>query len=210
MADRFICLVIGYIFGLFQTGYLYSKSKDFDLRSHGSGNSGTTNTIRTMGLKAGAVVFLGDVLKCVVAVVVVYFLYRNHKMVDIKLLELYTSFGVILGHDYPFYLKGKGGKGMACTGGMLLSACRFLLLPEFLIFVIPLLITRYVSLSSILVSAALPILGLIVKNMGLVSLSDEYIILLAVIGVLNIIRHRSNIVRLIHGEENKFTMGKQE
>ena len=72
---RILAVVIGYIFGLFQTGYLYGKSKGVDIREHGSGNSGTTNTLRTLGIKAGLVTFVGDLLKAILAVAVVRFLF---------------------------------------------------------------------------------------------------------------------------------------
>ena len=76
--ERIVCLVIGYIFGLFQTGYLYGKAHHVDIRKQGSGNAGTTNALRTMGWKAGAVTFLGDCFKCVFAVVVVHLLFARN------------------------------------------------------------------------------------------------------------------------------------
>ena len=73
--ERIICLLIGYVFGLFQTGYLYGKTKHIDIRTKGSGNAGTTNALRTMGKKAGLITLLGDCLKCVFAVLVVRLIY---------------------------------------------------------------------------------------------------------------------------------------
>ena len=69
--ERVICLAIGYLFGLFQTGYIYGKIHHFDIRKHGSGNAGTTNALRTMGVKAGAITLVGDCFKCVFAVLLV-------------------------------------------------------------------------------------------------------------------------------------------
>lgn len=214
MVMRLISLLIGYAFGLFQTGYLYGKSKNFDLRAHGSGNSGTTNTIRTMGWKAGGIVFLGDILKAVLAIVVTYFLFRNNEAVDIKLLEIYAGAGSVLGHDFPFYLKWKGGKGMACTAGMVCAACPVLVLPELCVFVIPLLITRYVSLSSILVSIGLPLFSVVLHYFGVLGVDEafyiEYVTMMLLIGALNIFRHRTNIGRLINGTENKLGVKKED
>lgn len=73
--ERFICLLIGYAFGLIQTGYIYGKMKGVDIRKEGSGNAGSTNALRTMGIKAGLVTLLGDCFKCVFAVVTVYLIY---------------------------------------------------------------------------------------------------------------------------------------
>ena len=73
--ERIVCVLIGYVFGLIQTGYLYGKTQHVDIRKQGSGNAGTTNALRTLGWKAGAVTFLGDCFKCVAAVVLVYFLF---------------------------------------------------------------------------------------------------------------------------------------
>ena len=203
--------MIGYLCGLIQTGFFYSKKKDFDLRSHGSGNTGMTNAMRTMGAKAGAIVFAGDVLKCALAMVIVWLLFRNVPTADVKLLEIYAAFGVILGHDFPFYLKFKGGKGMSSTAGMFLS------MPAMIpfgiaFFLIPVLVTRYVSIGSIVVSAALPFIAYFGWRMGWYYVNGthltELIILFAVIGILNICRHHANIGRLLRGEENKFSIGK--
>lgn len=207
MLQRVLCLVLGYAFGLFQTGFLYSRKKHFDLRSHGSGNSGTTNTIRTMGWKAGVIVFLGDIFKCIAAVVCVWLLFRNGEQ-DVTLLQVYAGAGCVLGHDYPFYLKGKGGKGMACTAGMMFSVLLPLLPVEFFVFFIPVILTRYVSLGSILASIGMPLFAFVFYLQGWFYKGGEHlpelIVVLCLIGALNIFRHRTNIVRLLHGEENKF------
>ena len=119
--ERLICLAIGYGFGLLQTGYLYGRAKGIDIRDHGSGNAGTTNALRTLGKKAGLITFLGDAFKCVFAVLLVWVLFHNSCADIMTLLKLYTGAGVILGHNYPFYLKFRGGKGSAASAGMFLS-----------------------------------------------------------------------------------------
>ena len=119
--ERIVCLVIGYIFGLFQTGYLYGKAHHVDIRKQGSGNAGTTNALRTMGWKAGAVTFLGDCFKCVFAVVVVHLLFAKNYGDILPLLSMYAGMGAVLGHNYPFYMHFKGGKGIAATAGLLVS-----------------------------------------------------------------------------------------
>lgn len=118
---RIVCLLIGYVFGLFQTGYFYGKAHGIDIRQHGSGNSGTTNALRVLGTKAGLIVFAGDCLKCMAAVWLVRLLFGGSYHSIIYLLCLYTGAGAILGHNYPFYMHFKGGKGIAATAGMVLS-----------------------------------------------------------------------------------------
>ncbi|MCR5784047.1 MAG: glycerol-3-phosphate 1-O-acyltransferase PlsY [Eubacterium sp.] len=213
MLTRLICLLIGYICGLFQTGYFYGKKKEFDLRSHGSGNTGMTNALRTMGVKAGAIVFIGDVLKCILAVVIVYFLFRNNEQTSIKLLELYAAAGAVLGHDFPFFLGFKGGKGMSCTAGLCLGVYPLITLPAAVIFLVPVIMTKFISLGSIMVSVALPIISAVYIKLGIIDLSGntatEFVVLMALIGLLNIVRHRANIKRLLTGTENKFREKKE-
>ena len=119
--ERLICVLIGYAFGLIQTGYIYGKAYHVDIRKKGSGNAGTTNALRTMGWRAGAVTFLGDCFKCVFAVAAVSMIYGKIHADIFPLLTMYTGMGVILGHNFPFYLQFKGGKGIAATAGLLIS-----------------------------------------------------------------------------------------
>ena len=121
--ERLICLGIGYVFGLFQTGYIYGRMHGMDIRKHGSGNAGSTNALRTMGVKAGAITLLGDCFKCVIAVLVVRGIFASRCPEILPLLSMYAGFGAVLGHNYPFYLGFKGGKGIAATAGMM--SCGF-------------------------------------------------------------------------------------
>ena len=109
--ERIICLAIGYVFGLFQTGYIYGKLHNVDIRTMGSGNAGTTNALRTMGFKAGAITFIGDAFKCIFAVLTVKLIFGDSQADILPLLSMYAGTGAVLGHNYPFYLKFKGGKG---------------------------------------------------------------------------------------------------
>ena len=130
--ERIICILIGYVFGLFQTGYFYGMTKHVDIRKHGSGNAGTTNALRTLGWTAGVITFIGDCLKCVLAVVVVHLLFGQNE--NIALLSMYAGMGAVLGHNFPFYLKFKGGKGIAATAGLVLSTNPIMFLIVALIF----------------------------------------------------------------------------
>ena len=204
--ERIICLVLGYCFGLFQTGYLYSKRHHVDIRSQGSGNSGSTNVLRVMGAKAGAIVFAGDSMKSILACVVVRFLFKNQPDM-VNLLVMYTALGVILGHNYPFYMQFKGGKGIACTAGLLAAIDWRLTLVCLVVFVVIVALTRYVSLGSLVVVSILLIWMIVFGQMGdygvRKSLLPEFYGVTAIITGMAYLRHRANIVRLIHGNENK-------
>lgn len=205
---RFIALILGYFIGTFQTGYFYGKLQGIDIREHGSGNSGTTNTLRTLGAKAGIITFLGDSLKAVLAVVIVYFVFKDKCPDAINLIELYAGFGVVLGHNFPFFLKFKGGKGIACTAGIILAVCPLAAPVCLVLFVAAVALTRYVSLGSILVVIAYIIQTLVFNYLGWLNVPEAYVleynILAACFTVMAIWRHRANIVRLINGTENKF------
>ena len=142
---RIIALLIGYGFGLFQTGYLYGKSKGIDIRKQGSGNAGTTNSLRVLGWKAGIITFAGDLLKAVFAVLLVKLIFHGTYGADTKVLELYAGFGTVLGHNFPCYLQFRGGKGIACTTGVILAVCPPAVICCAVGFLIIVGITRYIS-----------------------------------------------------------------
>ncbi len=196
-----VCAVIGYAFGNFPTGYLVGKKRNIDIREHGSGNIGTTNSLRVMGLRAGAVTFLGDIVKCVAAVGLCMLLCKNWGM-DVKLIQLLTAFFVILGHDYPAALGFKGGKGIAATAGLLLVFDWRMMLPELIVFLLILVFTRYVSLGSLVVSVLLPV-GIAIFYHS----HPDFIWMLVItllICALAFLRHKDNIRRLLAGTENQF------
>ncbi len=125
IVNRIVALLIGYACGLFLSGYAYSKSKKKDITKMGSGNAGTTNTFRIFGWKGGLITLIGDVSKPIVAILVTWLIFHNSSYEtvreSVRLLEFYAGFGCILGHNFPFYMKFKGGKGIACTSGFILA-----------------------------------------------------------------------------------------
>ena len=150
--ERLICVTIGYVFGLLQTGYLYGKMHNIDIRKQGSGNAGTTNALRTMGWKAGVVTLLGDAFKCVFAVLLVRMIYKETHGDMLPLLAMYAGMGAVLGHNYPFYMKFKGGKGIATTAGLLLSTTNaWMVVICLAVFVGIVSGTKYVSAGSLVV-----------------------------------------------------------
>lgn len=155
--ERLICIIIGYVFGLFQTAFIYGKMHGIDIREHGSGNAGTTNTLRVLGTKAGLIVLAGDIIKCILAIVISGAIFDASHPDEIYLLKLYAAAGAILGHNFPFYLKFKGGKGIAATAGLILAFHPAFIPMGVVLFFGAFLITHYVSLGSLLVYAGLMI-----------------------------------------------------
>lgn len=206
--ERIICLCIGYIFGLFQSGYLYSKSKNFDIRTKGSGNSGTTNVIRTLGFKAGVITFLGDCLKSMLAIVLVRILFANEGAEGVIILGLYAGLGAVLGHNFPVYLHFKGGKGVATSVGVALFTNIWVAIIALITFYIVMKTSKYVSVGSMSLLGVFAI-GTILYDqwigMGLstVAMQREVYILVLILFVLSVFMHRANIKRLMSGTENK-------
>lgn len=204
---RLFCVLIGYVFGLFQTGYIYGRIKGIDIREHGSGNAGTTNALRTLGTKAGVVTFIGDCLKCILAVVAVRLIFSQGYASLMPLLTVYTGLGVVLGHNFPFHLKFRGGKGIASTAGLILTLDPVLALIAFATFGVAVGITKYVSLGSLLLAAEF-LAGVIIYgffgkwNLSQMQLIEMYIVA-AVITAMAFFRHRRNIKSLIKGTERK-------
>ena len=206
--ERIVCLAIGYFFGLFQTAYIYGRMHGIDIRQHGSGNAGTTNTLRVLGTKAGLVVFAGDVLKCVFAVIICTVLFGRSHPDMIYLFKMYGAAGAILGHNFPFYLNFRGGKGIAATAGLILAFHPTFLLVGVIVFFSIFLTTHYVSLGSLLVYAAFMIQIIVSGEMGLFAgmgrahLTELYLIA-AFLTIMAYYKHRENIKRLLKGEERK-------
>ena len=204
--ERIICLLIGYVFGLIQTGYFYGLTKHIDIRKYGSGNAGTTNTLRTLGWKAGVITFFGDCMKCVVAVVVVRLIFKEHAL--LSLLAMYAGMGVVLGHNYPVYMNFKGGKGIAATAGLILATNPVMFLIVAVVFAAIVLKTRYVSLGSLVVMVVFMIEVVVYGQMGGFALTGaplfEIYAIALFLAVLGFVRHKANIKRLMSGTENKF------
>lgn len=212
--ERLVCVVIGYVFGLFQTGYIYGKMHGIDIRDYGSGNAGTTNMLRTLGTGAGAVTLLGDAFKCVIAVLVTRLLFRGSHADRLPLLGLYTAAGVILGHNFPFYLKFHGGKGIAATAGLILSMNPLMTLIALAVFALTLFLTHYVSLGSLLVYICFMAELVVFGQNGVFGMTQRYLNEMYALGVvlmaLAFWMHRQNIVRLLHGEERKTYLFKKK
>lgn len=203
-----LCLLAGYILGGISGGYVVGRIYHTDVRKHGSGNLGATNVQRTLGWKAAAITFAVDVLKVILPVLVVrYLLFPQYApySYENQLLVLYIAFGAVIGHNFPMTLNFHGGKGVACLAATILMFDWRMAIPEIIIFVLVVAITKYVSVGSILVS--LFFFGWIV----LVHNATLHMALIAVAFPVSVIfMHRSNIKRLLQGTENKIGSKKKE
>ena len=217
LAARIVSVLIGYVFGLFLTGEIVAKMQNVDLRKHGSGNVGTTNSLRILGVPSGVLTLVGDLGKTVLAMVLVWLIFRN-QFPEIpnfyRLLKLYAGIGAVLGHDFPVYAKFKGGKGVASSAGLLAAFS----LPMFgitaVLFFGTVIISRYVSLGSIIGMSSLIIQAIVFGISGsqtFMFLPEgggyriEGIAICVIVGVLGVVKHHSNIKRLVSGTENKFS-----
>ena len=209
---RIICIIIGYIFGLFQTGYLYGKMNHIDIRDYGSGNAGTTNAMRVLGKKAGVITYIGDTLKGVFCGILIRIIFSTCIGLDgayIFVLVLYGGLGVVLGHNFPFYMNFKGGKGIAASSGVIISLLDIrLMIIACVTFVLVAVLSRYVSLASITMMIVFFISIVIFGFAGWLPVSKtshfiETIIMAFLLSALAIVRHKANIGRLINGTERK-------
>ena len=216
--QKIVCIIIGYCFGLIQTGFIIGKINHIDIREYGSGNSGTTNTMRTLGKKYGFITFFGDALKAVFAMMLTYFLFRNGVCKDhMFIIALYTGIGAILGHNFPFYMNFKGGKGIAASAGLIFALAFFdwkFLALGFFTFFIALALTKYVSFSSLCLMTGFFVEMIIWGQLGMVHNLNpnekiEAYILVGIMTALSYVRHKDNIKRLIDGTERRIGQKKE-
>ena len=198
----FIAFILAYILGSIPTAVWAGKIiRGIDLREHGSGNAGAANAIRVLGWKIGVPVLLIDMSKgWLAAMLPVFFSLADPGTAFITNLQIGTGLTAILGHIFPVFAGFKGGKGVATASGVILAIHPLLTLSCFGVFLIVLLITRIVSVSSMSAGIAFPILLFtLFKTPSLLFKIFSVFIALALI-----ITHRNNIKRLLKGEEKKF------
>ena len=216
---RIICVVIGYLFGIFQTGYIYGKLNNVDIRDFGSGNAGTTNAMRVLGKKAGIITYVGDMLKALLAGLFIRGLFGvalDCSEVEVFVLVIYTGVGVILGHNYPFYMGFKGGKGIAASSGVVFSLFDLKLsVLAVSTFAVIALISKYVSLASMCMMVGFFVEFVVFTELDMLKpiAGSEYTIetyiLVLFMAALAVFKHRSNIVRLLNGTERKILQKKE-
>lgn len=211
---RIVLLVIGYFVGTFETGYIYGKIANKDIRQAGSGNTGATNALRVLGLKAGVIVFLGDGLKALIYCTIIRLVFSASQPDYFMVYMLYGGLGVVIGHNYPFYLGFNGGKGIAATAGVIASLDIRITLAVLIAFIAAVLITRIVSIGSLLVVSIFLVMWIAfgqlgMLNIGSAALPESYVLVILFTGMA-VWRHRGNIKRLLNGTENKFGSSKKQ
>lgn len=192
------CIIISYFLGNISGGMIFGKILfNKDIRNYGSKNAGTTNALRVFGLKAGVLTFIIDFLKSILAC------YIGMKFLGLNGILLSGIF-VVLGHNWPVFLNFKGGKGIASSFGFIVFLDYRLALIAISIFILIVIFTKYISLGSMLSTASvLPISYMFFGYRNIYVLSTFLFLLL-----LTFYRHKSNIVRLLNGNENKFATKK--
>ncbi|MEA3446479.1 MAG: glycerol-3-phosphate 1-O-acyltransferase PlsY [Bacteroidota bacterium] len=201
-----ILVVVAYLLGSIPTSVWIGKVfYGIDIREHGSGNAGTTNTFRILGLKAGIPVFIFDVFKGWAAVKLIYFSdYYIPASGDYINIQLLFGLAALFGHIFPVYVGFKGGKGVATLFGIIIGIHPAAALILIGIFSVSLVFSRYVSLSAMIAGFSFPVLMLFVFNTTTISL----IIFSMIIAVLLLLTHQKNIERLLKREESKLTIKK--
>ena len=203
---RLYSLLIGYLFGCFQSAYIIGRLKGIDIREHGSGNAGFTNTTRVLGKDLGYLVFFLDTFKVILACIAASLIFRGDSTFTYGfrgypagvLPCAYAGMGAILGHIFPFYLGFRGGKGIASSLALMLCINWKVALITFAVGIAIVAATRIISLTSLVMLAVYPITLVIFK------FDWEVVALILCFSVLTYIKHIPNIKRLINGTESKF------
>ena len=192
----FFILLVSYLLGSFPSGFLYAKNlKGIDLRYVGSGSTGATNVLRNIGKWPALIVFILDVLKGFIAVKIAFFFLSEN------IFQVLAGLFAITGHIWPIWLKGKGGKAVATGLGMFIALSWKVGLASFGTFFIVISLTKIVSLSSITASILLPIYMFIYIG----TFNHPFTIFSFIVAIIVIWKHRSNINRIIKGEEPKIS-----
>lgn len=202
-----IIAVLSYLLGSLNFGVILSNTvKKEDVRDSGSGNAGTTNMMRTYGKTLGLLTIAGDILKVMVAI---WIAFRIMGVEEFKatldsvsdypqvVLKSFAGLFAVLGHIFPCFFKFKGGKGVATSGGMVIMIDWRIALILLVVFALTILITKYVSLGSILMAVFYPVfIGIFYKDIILVLIATVFTIIV-------VVAHRENVKRLINHTENK-------
>jgi acyl phosphate:glycerol-3-phosphate acyltransferase len=191
--NSIVAIAVSYLLGSISFSILFARwLRKIDIRDHGSGNAGATNTLRVLGKGPAIAVFLLDIAKGTVAVLIGRWLGDGNEWVPVA-----CGLAAIAGHNWPLYFRFKGGKGIATTVGALIIWAFVPTLIAGIIAILVIVFTRYVSLGSIIFAVLLPIL------FYLFGLDEAYIWGALAVAVLAVARHRKNIVKLMNGTENK-------
>ena len=206
MLNLVVILVLSYLTGSFPTSIIVGKiTKGIDIREHGSGNAGGTNAFRVLGWKAGLFVSLVDIAKGTFATLVISRIrFGTAPFENPSIVMILAGICAILGHTYTIFAGFKGGKGVATGAGMLIALFPYALLTCLVIFLLILFTTGFVSVSSITAAVSLPIMLFMFDRFLNMNVDPVLMIVSIIIPFFIIFTHRTNIKRLISGEEKSF------
>ncbi|MCH8954167.1 glycerol-3-phosphate 1-O-acyltransferase PlsY [candidate division KSB1 bacterium] len=205
MFSLVLIILFAYLVGSFPTSIVVGRmTQRIDIREHGSKNAGGTNAFRVLGWKAGLFVAVVDILKGVLATLLIAKIRVDPLMLDYELVQIIAGTFAVIGHIWTVLAKFKGGKGVATGAGLIIALFPWASLICFIIFAALILTTRYVSLGSIIATSSLPFVLLTFDRMFGKSVSTSLLTFSILISCLIIFTHRSNIRRLLNGTENRF------
>ncbi len=205
MFSLVLIILFAYLVGSFPTSIVVGRmTRRIDIREHGSKNAGGTNAFRVLGWKAGLFVAMVDILKGVLATLLIAKIRVDPLMLDYELVQIIAGTSAVIGHVWTVLAKFKGGKGVATGAGLIIALFPWASLICFIIFAALVLTTRYVSLGSLIATSSLPFVLLTFDRMFGKSVSTSLLTFSILISCLIIFTHRSNIRRLLNGTENRF------
>ena len=210
MAAYIIIAIIAYLIGSINFSVIISKRMaGFDVREKGSGNAGTTNMLRSIGVKAAVITLLCDILKGVVVILIAILIGNIVDGLDDALLVQLAGIFVIIGHTFPIFFGFKGGKGIATSLGVLLMINWQIGLICLVFALILMAITRMVSVGSIAAAILVPVLVVFIGQNYIVPVNNwSYLIFSIIIAILVLFNHRENLKRIFTGKENKISFKK--
>ena len=195
--------VIGYSLGSLNTSIIVGKLYKIDVRNHGSGNAGATNTLRVLGKIPALLVVLGDFLKGAIACLIGRYL-AGETFPQVYAGEYIGGLFAVLGHNWPVYFGFKGGKGVMTSFAVVLMFSPWAALISLLCFIVIVALTKYVSLGSMIGAVLFPIAAFLLKEPAMMVGTGAFL------GLLIVVIHRSNIKRLIAGEQKKLSFNQKE
>ncbi len=201
--------IIAYCLGSISFSVIFSKKiAGFDVREKGSGNAGSTNVLRTVGKRAAALTLVCDILKGIIAVLLAYAFSHIVEDANGALMVQIAGIMAVIGHTFPVFFKFKGGKGVATSLGIIMLINYQIGLICLIFALLVMFLTKTVSIGSIMAAILFPVLTLLIHDNYLIE--GNYIIFGILLALIVIYNHRSNIKRIMNGEENKLSIKEKE
>jgi glycerol-3-phosphate acyltransferase PlsY len=210
MFELALSILISYLIGSLNASLILGKINNYDVRKHGSGNAGATNTFRMHGKIQGAIVFCFDCLKGFFAIklsesLILAGLYNP--LFDLDIYLYFSALSVVIGHCYPLWFQFKGGKGAATALGIFLYLEPFLVIPSLLVWILSLVAFRFVGLSTILAFGSLPLFVFYFESFA--TRSFYLLVFSIILGLLIVFTHRQNINSMLKGTEHRVSLSQK-